>query len=194
MKVEYDFFKIESKLKLQKGRILLSEPFLPGNYFSRSAVLIADYSAEGAVGFILNKPIDQPEKGIEQLFSGKVPPVYVGGPVNTDNLYYIHTLGNVIGGSVRIKENLYWGGDFDQLSDMIKLGSITNEQVRFFIGYSGWSPGQLEHEIAENSWLLIEANSQRIMVSNDHFWAESVRNMGGRYEAWPNFPEDPNLN
>lgn len=194
MKVDFDFFKIHSKISPLKGRIMLSEPFLPGNYFSRSAVLLVDYSDTGAVGFILNKPI---KTRIDELFSdfpSTNPEVYAGGPVSDDNLFYIHTLGDLIKGSIRIKDNLFWGGDFEELKVAIMTGKAGADQVRFFIGYSGWSAGQLEMEITENSWLIAEGNVEEIMKCNQNFWLESVKNAGGHYETWQNFPQDPNSN
>lgn len=194
MKVDYDFFKIQSKLAPQKGRLIISEPFLQGNYFSRSTVLLVDYSAKGAVGFILNKPF---EAGIKELFSAFPnynSEIYMGGPVSVDNLFYIHTLGDKIEGSLHVKDELYWGGDFEQLKSLIADGIANANHVKFFVGYSGWSAGQLDNEIAENSWLVAETDMKMVMKSNQNFWLESVKNAGGHYKTWKNFPEDPNSN
>ena len=194
MKVDFDFFKIHSKLAPQKGRIIISEPFLPGNYFSRSTVLLVDYSPKGAVGFILNKPFEPQINELLTILPGYFPKVFAGGPVGNDNLFYIHTLGNIVGGSIHVKDGLYWGGDFDELKRSFTTGKAKPEQVKFFVGYSGWSAGQLDDEIAENSWLVAEADIKQVMKSNQNFWFESVKNAGGHYEAWQNFPEDPNSN
>ena len=194
MKVDYDFFKIDSKLSPQKGRVIISEPFLQGNYFSRSTVLLVDYSANGAVGFILNKPF---KAGIKELFVNFPDynyDVFVGGPVNEDNLYYIHALGNHIKGSIKVKDDLYWGGDFEQLKSIIDLGGVGANQIKFFLGYSGWSPGQLDNEIAEKSWLVAESDIQMIMNGSKDLWLESVKKAGDRYKTWKNFPKDPKLN
>jgi len=194
MKVDFDFFKINSRLAPQKGRVIISEPFLPGNFFSRSTVLLVDYSATGALGFILNKPFENQIQELLTLFPNFIPEVFVGGPVSNDNLFYIHTLGDMIHGSVWVKDELYWGGDFEDLKLAIITGMAKPDQVRFFMGYSGWSPGQLDDEIAENSWLVTETDVRQIMKSNQDFWLESVRNAGGHYETWQNFPEDPSSN
>lgn len=194
MKVDYDFFKIQSKLTPQKGRLIISEPFLQGNYFSRSTVLLVDYSANGAVGFILNKPF---EAGIKELFAtfpNYNSEVYMGGPVSVDNLFYIHTLGDKIEGSLHVKDELYWGGDFEQLKTLIADGLADASNVKLFVGYSGWSAGQLDSEIADNSWLVAETDMKMVMKSNQNFWLESVKNAGGHYKTWKNFPEDPNSN
>jgi putative transcriptional regulator len=194
MKIDFDFFKIHSRVKPQKGRIIISEPFLQGNYFCRSTVLLVDFSSTGAVGFILNKPFETNIKGLEDLFPGFVPELFVGGPVGNDSLFYIHTLGDKIEGSIRVKDELYWGGNFEGLKSTILTGVAKPDQVKFFIGYSGWSPGQLEKEISENSWLVAEADIKQVMKSNQDFWLQSVKNAGGHYETWKNFPENPDLN
>lgn len=194
MQLDYDFFKINSKLAPRKGKIIISEPFLPGNYFSRSTILIAEYSEKGAIGFILNKPVETPVKELFKDFPDFEAEVFVGGPVGNENIYYIHTLGEKLHGSIQVKDDLYWGGDFEHLKSLIGAGLVALNQVRFFIGYSGWSEGQLEHEIAENSWLVTEAPVEAIMNSDEDFWVNSVKKAGGRYELWQNFPEDPTLN
>lgn len=194
MKVDYDFFKIQSKLIPQNGRIIVSEPFLLGNYFSRSAVLLVDYSLNGTVGFILNKPMEKLFNEFLTIIPNFRFQVFTGGPVSNDNLYYIHTLGNKISGSLKVKDELYWGGSFDELKLAIATGEAKPDQVKFFVGYSGWSSGQLEDEITGNSWLVTEADIKMIMKSNQDFWLESVKNAGGHYKTWRNFPEDPNSN
>ncbi len=194
MNTDFDFFKIHRKIKPQKGRLLISEPFLQGNFFNRSAVLLVEYSPAGAVGFILNKPFKAQINEIFTMNSGFTPELFVGGPVSSDNLFFIHTLGNQLKGSLHVKDNLYWGGDFDTLKVAIAAGIVAPTEVRFFVGYSGWSEGQLDREIAENSWLVLEADTNLIMTSDRNFWLESVKNAGGHYETWQNFPEDPNSN
>ena len=163
MKVDFDFFKIHSKIAPQKGRIIISEPFLPGNFFSRSTVLLVDYSPKGAVGFILNKPFEKPINELFADFPDYTHEVFVGGPVGNDSLFYIHTLGDMIKGSIRVKDELYWGGDFEELKAVIATGKVQSDQIKFFVGYSGWSAGQLDDEITENSWLVTEADIKQIM-------------------------------
>ena len=109
MKIDFDFFKIKGKLAPKKGRIMISEPFLPGNFFSRSTVLLVEYSDSGAVGFILNKPFETKMNEILIMPNGYVPELFVGGPVASDNLFFIHTLGKLIEGSLHINGELWWG-------------------------------------------------------------------------------------
>lgn len=197
MNLNINIFKIETNHVLpEKGRILIAEPFLPGSYFNRAIVLLVSHSDKGAVGFILNKKVEYPLKDIINDFPDFNADIYVGGPVSTDSVYFIHSLGDEIPGSIHVKDDLYWGGDFDKLKEKISLGLVEPEQVRFFLGYSGWDAGQLEEELDENTWLVSEIKQNLVMNSSQkkHMWVEVVRDLGGKYSLWENFPENPSLN
>jgi putative transcriptional regulator len=196
MKLNTDIFRIETNhIEPQQGNILIAEPFLAGSYFNRSIIILASYTEKGAVGFILNKKVDFPVEDLFVDFPDFDSEIHIGGPVGTDSIYFIHSLGDLIPGSSHIKENLYWGGDFDVLKLHIKLGLVDPHQVRFFLGYSGWEAGQLEEEINENSWLVADIPQEELMAINENeMWVESVKAMGGKYSMWENFPENPSLN
>lgn len=197
MNLDTNIFRIETNhVAPEKGRILIAEPFLPGSYFNRAIVLLVAHSDKGAIGFILNKKIDFP---ISEIF-GDLPDfdaeVYIGGPVSTDTVYFVHCLGELIPGSIHVKDNMYWGGDFEELKRLIREGLVMPEQIRFFLGYSGWDSGQLEEELAENSWLVTEVEEELVMAdrkTND-MWVRAVREIGGKYMLWEHFPENPSLN
>ena len=197
MKLDINIFKIETNhVEPKRGRVLIAEPFLPGSYFNRSVVLLVAHSDKGAVGFILNKKVDYPINEIINDFPDFDAEVYIGGPVSTDSIYFIHSLGDTISGSIHIKDNLYWGGDFEELKTQIRLGMVKPGQVRFFLGYSGWDVGQLEEELSENSWLVSEIEEQNVMNSHHKakMWLDIVRRIGGKYLIWEHFPENPSMN
>ena len=196
MKINTNIFRIETNhVAPKQGHVLIAEPFLSGSYFNRAIILIASYSEKGAVGFILNKKVDYPVEDIFVDFPDFDAEIHIGGPVGTDSIYFIHTLGDHIPGSTLIKENLYLGGDFNVLKRQIELGLIDQNQVRFFLGYSGWDAGQLEEEINENSWLVADIPQIDLMnLEENTMWSESVRALGGRYSMWENYPENPSLN
>lgn len=196
MKINTNIFRIETNhVAPRQGHILIAEPFLAGTYFNRSIILLATYGEQGAVGFILNKKVDYPVEDLFVNFPDFDSEIHIGGPVGTDSIYFIHTLGDTIPGSINIKDNLYWGGDFEVLKTKIKLGLVNSQQVRFFLGYSGWDAGQLEEEINENSWLVADVSQEDMMTIDENvMWAKSVRDMGGKYSMWENFPENPSLN
>ncbi len=178
-----------------KGKILIAEPFLKGPYFGRSIVLLTEFGEQGAVGFVLNKPSNvYPDEVIDDILSFKGE-LYIGGPVASDTLHFIHTLGDKLPGSVRVTENIYWGGDFDTLKNLINSDIATYKQVKFFAGYSGWSPGQLEGEIKERSWIVTEVKDAVIMDDNiDNIWEQILNGLGGVFKTWTKFPNDPNQN
>jgi putative transcriptional regulator len=194
MLLDLDIFKIESKLKPKQGRVLIAEPFLPGDYFSRSTVLLVQCSEEGDVGFILNKPTDLLVKDLFKGFPDFDAIAFLGGPVSNDKLFFLHTLGDKIPDSLPVSGDLFWSGNFDHLTALISAGLVEEEDVRFFLGYAGWSAGQLATEIADHSWVVIEPTVETILSSDENFWNDSVQSIGGNALLWQNFPENPELN
>ncbi len=194
--LEFNIFDTHlPKVKPMKGRILIAEPFQQGPYFNRSIVLLTEHGKEGAVGFVLNKSSDlYPDEVIEDLFNFKGE-MYIGGPVSSNTLHYIHTLGDRVPGAVQVTKHLYWGGDFDTIKDLINSGEADYHQVKFFAGYSGWSPGQLEDEIKENAWIVSTMDDKTIMEGDvDDFWKMTMEDLGEVFKMWTNFPENPSNN
>ncbi len=191
-----DIFKIQSNnLIPRKGRVLISEPFLPGNYFNRSIVFLVAHSSKGSVGFILNKKTEMQVPDYLTGFHDFDAEIYVGGPVATDSVYFIHKRADLIPGSIQVLDDIHWGGDFDEMRRLVNLGIIQTGEIRFFLGYSGWDAGQLEREIKENSWLVNDVGSSRVLEELDSgSWVEFVKEVGKRYVIWENFPQNPSLN
>ncbi|MGB5989323.1 MAG: YqgE/AlgH family protein [Marinifilaceae bacterium] len=191
-----DFFKIVSnKIVPIKGDVLVAEPFLHGKYFGRSVILITEDSEESSMGLVLNKPLTYDVGDFFPDLDDFDLPVYLGGPVETDKLFFIHTLGNLIPQSIHIKDNLYWGGDFETISKLIKEDQVNSSQIRFFIGYSGWIKGQLEMEIEGGAWLVVNVESNDMMDAIHHsLWEDTMYSLGGKYKIWSKFPENPNMN
>jgi len=195
MELNIDFFSIDNNKVAKQGRVLISEPFLNDTYFKRSVVLLTEHSSEGSVGFVLNKPVDLAVNDVLNDFPEIDTEVSIGGPVNTNTIHYIHTLGETIPNSVKVLKNLYWGGDFKVIKDMINAGQIKGTEIRFFLGYAGWSPKQLENELSENAWLVSEMNPEHIMQGpGDNLWKDILEKSGDKYKTWVNFPENPSLN
>jgi len=195
MELDIDFFSIDNNKVAKQGRVLISEPFLNDTYFKRSVVLLTEHSEEGSVGFVLNKPVDLSVNDVLNDFPEVKSEISIGGPVNTNTIHYIHTLGEKIPNSVKVLENLYWGGDFEVVKDMLSQEVIKPGEIRFFLGYAGWSPKQLENELSDNAWLVSEMNSKQIMQGpDDNLWKDILRKSGDKYRTWINFPENPGLN
>jgi len=195
MNLDIDFFKIEKQnLIPEKGRILISEPFLEDSYFGRSVVYLTDHSEEGSVGFILNRFSDVKVSEMLENFPVESLKICLGGPVETNTIHFLHTLGEFLPNSVHIVDNLYWGGDFEQLKVFIETGVVNENQVRIFLGYSGWEPGQLEKELSENYWIVADIKERNIMSYNDRLWQDCLITLGGKYKTWVNIPTDPDMN
>jgi len=196
MQPELDLFAILPEDKIpEKGKILISEPFLPDTFFNRSIVYLTDHTEQGSVGFILNKKIDMKISSAITGFKGWDENLNVGGPVAPDTLHYLHNLGDMIPKSVPIKDNISWGGDIDIIRRLIKTNKIKNSQIRFFLGYSGWSAGQLERELKENSWVIAKVKSEIIMNNRGNdTWKRVLRSLKNKYRVWADFPDSPEMN
>lgn len=187
--------KVYNKIAPSKGKVLITEPFLEDDYFERSIVLLCEHNEEGSFGFVLN---NYAEISLQEI--SDFPPfeaqISVGGPVDPQHLYYIHTLGLDIEGSIQIADGLYMGGDFENVKEKVKLGLIKPGQIRFFIGYSGWTKGQLEDELLKNAWLVSDIIELDALMNDqyDTIWEDYMRNQGGKYKAFSQFPTDHNLN
>ncbi|MEO1485079.1 MAG: YqgE/AlgH family protein [Bacteroidota bacterium] len=182
--------------KPTKGKLLIAEPSLTGDVsFNRSVVLLAEHNQEGSVGFILNKPLDY---NISDLISEITIPfqVFNGGPVEQDNLYFIHKVPHLIDGSIEISDGIFWGGNFDRTVELINNKTITEQDIKFFLGYSGWASYQLDQELNSNSWVVVnnEYESGILEKSSTAFWKEKMVELGGDYLLWSNAPENPSLN
>jgi putative transcriptional regulator len=182
--------------KLKKGQLLIAEPSIIGDIsFNRSVILLADHNDEGSVGFIINKPlkytINDLVPDVEASFK-----IYNGGPVEQDNLYFIHNIPELIPNSVEISSGIFWGGDFELTKNLINDGQIKKDNIRFFLGYTGWEAKQLENEMQSNSWILAENMYRNKIIgkSTTDFWKEKILELGGDYIIWSNAPENPLLN
>lgn len=196
MGIEINLFNINHNLvKVAKGNCLISEPFSPDSYFGRSVVLITEHNEkEGTLGYILNKPIEVPIEDLFPDFPTFDAKCFIGGPVNPDTIHYLHTRIDLLPDSTHITDNIYWGGDFDQLKDHIYDKKIKSSEIRFFLGYSGWAPEQLQTEIEEKFWIVSKIESKTVMNANKNTWKEILNNLGDSYSLWANSPANPAMN
>lgn len=185
----------KNELAPGKGRLLLSEPFMNDFYFGRSVVLLIEHNPEGTFGLIMNKPVPENFNDIVSDFPPFDATVYIGGPVQPDNMFILHTLGDRVEGSVEIMNGLFWGGDLESVKDQILLGKITSDQVRFYMGYSGWEPKQLDNELERNSWVVSKTSVGKLLNTNHNkMWSHFVSQLGSEFELWNRFPINPEMN
>lgn len=183
-------------IKPKKGDLLIAEPSIIGDMsFNRSIILLADHTQEGSIGFILNKPLNYTIKELIPEIDSNFK-VYNGGPVEQDNLYFIHKIPEIIPNSIEISLGIYWGGDFNIVVELIANGKIDDSDIRFFLGYSGWDSTQLENELKLNSWLVSKNIYEKEIIEKDYetFWKEKMLELGGDYSIWSNAPENPSFN
>ena len=190
-----EFFNYKNRVKPRKGSILVSEPYLEDPNFGRTIVLLCEHNAEGSFGFVLNKPS---EARIADLVDGMKnfdSTVYVGGPVQQDTLHFIHRL-NSLEDAVEVGEGIYWGGNFEQLSVKLLSQELTESDIKFYLGYSGWSEGQLEEELKANAWIVSDVVDEKLIFETnpETMWQKALEAMGGRFSVYSKYPVDPRLN
>lgn len=183
-------------LQPNKGLLLIAEPSLTGDVsFTKSVVLLADHNENGSVGFILNKVLDftlsdlVPE--IQENFK-----IYNGGPVEQDNLYFIHKIPHLVPGSIEIADGIYWGGDFEVVKQLFRDQKISENEIKFFLGYSGWDNQQLQEELESRAWIIMNNDDKKKLIEHPYssFWKDKIKELGGEYLIWINAPEHPSYN
>ena len=198
MAIYNNIFKITHNDTLPaQGSLLISEPFLQDAYFQRSVVLLVEHTQEGSMGFVLNKKTDLfVNTFFSELAGAPEIPIYLGGPVSSNRLFFIHTLGDlIIPDAYKINEELYFDGDFNALLRYIQNGPSIEGKVRFFLGYSGWQKGQLKDEILSNSWVVSHLSDSNVLqAEGEEFWKHTLKSLGSQYETWTKYPKDPYLN
>jgi putative transcriptional regulator len=178
------------------GSLLISEPFLQDENFVRSVILLCDSNEKGAFGLVLNKlsifKLGELLEGFEFLTNE----IYVGGPVEQNTLHFIYFGDRLLEGSVELGPQLWWGGNFEELLGKLRDGLVDVDNFKFFIGYSGWNEGQLEEELAVDTWIVCDnVFTKNIFRSEpDELWREILKNMGGEFQVLANYPIDPRLN
>lgn len=178
---------------IQTGVVLLAEPFMMDENFRRAAILVVDHVAdEGTVGFILNKPLDVSLMDM----TTNVPPIdsilLQGGPVQVDTIHYLHNKGDILEGSTQVVPGIFWGGDFETLKFLITTGLITKDDIRFYLGYSGWESGQLQAELDEGSWLCAPMDANYLFNADPEIlWQLIMANKGDVYSIVAEWPDEP---
>ncbi|HKK58835.1 MAG TPA: YqgE/AlgH family protein [Salinivirga sp.] len=186
-------FKEDPK-KIKAGSVLVSEPFSRDPHFSKSVVLITEHNDKGTVGFILNKPVKMALSDLMKDFPNIDTNISIGGPVETNSVHFIHTLGQQIEGTKEVNDGLFWGGNFKKLQQLVSLGLVDQRHVKFFIGYAGWKPKQLETEIDNNYWKITNLQNTEILDNDPGMWYNTVAHFGEAFKPWLNVPENPAWN
>lgn len=175
------------------GSFLLAHPLLEDENFSRSVVLLTQVDESSSVGLIVNKLSDY---NLSQALRGSWPewPLYLGGPVSTDSLYYLHRRPDLIPNAELVVPGIYFGGDFDALRESIESDKLQPEDVKFIAGYAGWGPGQLQTECEEGSWVLHSHIPQADWWHSLGAYRSIAQEWPEELKLWVNSPEVPYWN
>lgn len=185
-----------NNIKPKTGRLLISEPFMADPNFKRSVVLLTEHGAEGSVGYILNQVGNLLLKDVIQDLWAADNQIYFGGPVAADTLHFIHRAYDKLQSGEEIGNGIYWGGNFETLKILINTNAIAENEIKFFMGYSGWDIEQLNREIEQNAWMVSDIPDSNTIFGNDdeQLWRDVIVNLGPKYAHVSNFPIDPSLN
>ncbi len=190
-----EYFKYRNEVNPGKGKMLVSEPYLADPNFERTLVLLCEHNDEGSFGFVLNKPSIARMGDVLEGLKGLDAPVYIGGPVQQDTLHFIHQCAD-LEGATEITPGVFWGGNFEGLLVNLDIQKMNVDDVKFFLGYSGWAAGQLEGELKTDSWIVSDRITPELIFETDHqeMWKKALRIMGGRFSVYSNYPADPRDN
>ena len=190
-----EFFNYQNKVTAGKGRLLVSEPYLADPNFERTIILLCEHNEEGSFGFVMNKPSEAKLGDIMDDLAQLEAPVFVGGPVQQDTLHYLHRLPQ-LEDAIQVYDGVYWGGSFEQLVSLIETHQVQVEEIKFFLGYSGWSAGQLEEELKQNSWIVSDKVNESLLFETpaSQMWQDALKALGGRFSVYSQYPVDPRMN
>ncbi|MDO5616619.1 MAG: YqgE/AlgH family protein [Cruoricaptor ignavus] len=177
-----------------KGKILISTPDISGDIFSRSVVLMIEHNEEGGFGLILNKKNKWLTGDLVSILGFRID-VYEGGPVENDHVFLIVKGKPVNEFSLPINEEYYLTEDTETVITELLENRLKKEEVKVFSGYSGWSAGQLESEIRQKYWTVVDVYNLDYTSPNDEgLWKDIMQNLGGEFLLWANAPEDISMN
>lgn len=186
-----------NRIAPSKGKILVASPLITEKYFKRSVIYIIEESKNDMfAGVVLNKKSRYTLADIvSEVEDYPEIPVYRGGPVGSNNLFYLHCLGNMFTGSIHIGGNIYMGMEMLPVLSYLSAGNKPDGYIKFFLGFSGWSPGQLKMEIATDSWGVGHLpNQYKCLKNDDEIWHKSVLSLGKGYEPWLRVPRTLSYN
>ncbi len=191
-----DYFGNDHIIFPERGDLLISEPYLPDPNFERTVILLCEHDENGSFGFVLNRPSDHSLSELVEEYQGPDSEVFVGGPVQQNTLHFLHGGSESYAGDKKIAEGIHWGIDFDGLSRSLILYDDVRKSTKFFVGYSGWSVGQLQEELEAKSWIVHKQTNPEIVfdMNADELWKSVLKDMGGKFKMIANYPLDPRLN
>ncbi len=190
-----DYFATDQLIEPERGDLLISEPYLPDPNFDRTVVYLCEHDENGTFGFVLNKQAQIKVSDVVDEVSYEAD-LFVGGPVQQDTLHYLHRDPILSESAIMVKNDIFWGGNYELLLEQLNTKSIAAQDIRFFVGYSGWAPDQLMDEMKAKSWIVLKGATQEMIFDwdNQALWKECLKTMGGKFRLMSNYPKDPRMN
>ncbi|MBX2930589.1 MAG: YqgE/AlgH family protein [Chitinophagaceae bacterium] len=148
------------------GKILVSSPTIGDENFKNTILFIVEHNEKGAIGFVINKIFEHSLNELTEFSHIRSFPLYKGGPVDKEHLFFIHCKNNLIDNGSLIMDNIYFGGNFNQVITEINNKNVSTMDIKIFIGYCGWNANELETEIAEGSWLVFDSSIEMVFAQN----------------------------
>ena len=161
-----------------KGKLLISSPEIADGIFDKSIILICEHDANGTIGFVVNKPVENVTLGMIWANLGYNQDVCIGGPLASNAMFVIHSPDYFIDQkTIKVGKDISVTGT-KEITDDIQKGKGPRKAL-FLLGYSGWAPGQLEDEIMRDSWLLSEKFENLIFsVDYQSKWTDALLHIG----------------
>jgi putative transcriptional regulator len=150
---------------MKPGLFIKSTSLLKDTSFENAIVFITEYNEKGAMGFVVNQKFARPLNELEEFRNSKAFPIYIGGPVDQEHLYFIHQRPDLIEGGQPVTDTIFLGGDFKSAVKNIDNQTLTEKDCRIFLGYCGWDYRELDDEITEGSWEVLETGN---VFSGEH--------------------------
>ncbi len=190
---------------LGKGIFLIASPILRDPNFQQTVILLCEHGPEGALGVVVNRPTQITITEVlpqVPILEGQNHKVFAGGPVQQNNLLILYRTPASQTDSHHVFDGVYLGGNVKDLEELLQ-DPASLENMRAFIGYSGWAPGQLENEMRTGSWLTQPADPAA-MFESDHrrLWGKILQSSGHDLplsadmpvELYTDMPVDPSMN
>ena len=144
---------------MKPGLFLKSTSLLNDTFFENALLFITEYNEKGAMGFVVNQPFPRKLNELEEFKNSNPFPIYQGGPVDKEHLFFIHQRPDLIEDGEPVTGNIFLGGNFKSAVRHIDDHTLTEKDCKLFIGYCGWDYGELDKEIAEGSWEPVDSRN-----------------------------------
>ena len=167
--------------RLKSGCFLFATDMLTDPNFAATVVLICQHSSEGSYGLVLNRLSHMP---LSEIFNSmdvvrnQVRKIHIGGPVQESELQILHVTENPVKGAIELVSDVYLGGYWENIDKIVNSDS---QNLRLFLGYSGWGKGQLENEIKLGGWEVMLGDVKKVLSQSEDPWNKGVNEFKKEY-------------